>query len=125
MFLLVHLVLITSVSSYNIDILDPIALSGKSPGEHFGYSTGIQTSGSSRWVLIGAPTANVTLRDGTVGVGRGAVYNCSEGDSGYQCRQVVLDDTPAVKDEVKEGQWTGVTLSVDPKSSDAITCAHR
>ena len=55
------------------------------------------------------------------------MYNCSYGEAegGYQCRKLVLDNTPTVEREVKEGQWTGVTLSVDPITSDAITCAHR
>jgi mucosal vascular addressin cell adhesion protein 1 len=125
MLLLAHLILLTTVYSYNIDILDPIPLSGKSSGEYFGYSSALQRSGSSRWLLVGAPTANVSLRDGTTGEGWGAVYNCSEGDKGYRCQELVLDDVPAVDKEIKQGQWTGVTLSVDPVNSDAITCAHR
>ena len=75
---------------------------------------------------MGAPTATVTRREGTIGVSWGAVYNCSgEGELGFQCRQLVLDDTPPVKDEVKEGQWTGVTLALDSTTADALTCAHR
>ncbi|KAL5261999.1 hypothetical protein ACHWQZ_G007641 [Mnemiopsis leidyi] len=125
MFLLLLVTLTTSIHSYNVDVLDPLPLSGSSPGEHFGFSAGLQSSGGSRWILVGAPRANVTLRDGSEGVGWGAVYNCSRLEGGYQCIKLVLDDTPPVEREVKQGQWTGVTLSVDPITSDAITCAHR
>ena len=121
--LLLFLLLLNPAHLYNIDTTDPIKLRGPNDGEYFGYSAAIQKSGEGSWVLVGAPTANMTLSDGSVGERWGTVYNCSV--EVEQCSIVLLDTQPPQDKEVKEGQWTGATLSTNPATYDAVACAHR
>eukprot|EP00116_Pleurobrachia_bachei_P005085 sb/3465347/ len=128
MLLLLFVLLVPGATSYNVDIIDPILLqpppSAAGGEEYFGYSAAIQRSGEARsnWVLVGAPKANATLPAGQVGVGWGAVYNCTE----ERCDQVTLEkDGVLKKGEVKEGQYCGSTISTDRDTSDAVVCAHK
>ena len=127
MLLVLLVLLVSGATSYNVDTIDPILLQPppRAGGgeEYFGYSAAIQRGGEgANWVLVGAPKANATLPGGQVGVGWGAVYNCTE----EQCVQVELEkDGVLKKGEVKEGQWCGSTMSTDRDTTDAVVCAHK
>lgn len=113
------MLLIPLTTSYNIDTLDPIVILSPTRGQYFGYSSVVQ----DRWVLVGAPLANRPhLPGGGVGLGWGGVYNCS---TDATCVLLRFDEElPGLKED-KEGQWAGVSLSLDPKTNGAVTCAHR
>ncbi|XP_020038819.1 integrin alpha-4 [Castor canadensis] len=114
---------------YNVDTESALLYQGP-PGTLFGYSVVLHSHGASRWLVVGAPTAN-WLANASV-VNPGAIYKCRIGKNLRQtCEQLQLgspNGEPCGKTclEERDNQWLGVTLSRQPgENGSIVTCGHR
>ncbi|XP_075442660.1 integrin alpha-9 isoform X2 [Ascaphus truei] len=129
--LLIAVVSVTLVYSYNIDLDHPTVFQGPK-GSFFGYSVLEHYHDDTRWVLVGAPTADskysLSMKS------PGAIFKCrvhsnpekrcteldmGRGNSrGSSCGKTCKED--------RDDEWMGVSLARQSKADGSVlACAHR
>ncbi|XP_037937468.1 integrin alpha-PS1 isoform X2 [Teleopsis dalmanni] len=130
----------TLISGFNLEQRLPIIKYGPHENTYFGYAVATHTVGeynwpnNTKWLLIGAPL-DKNLQPGTNQTG--ALYKCPITQDFNDCVQVITDgrrsyDSDDVEelfvpsdDEIKEGQWLGVTVRSQGLGGKVLVCAHR
>ncbi|CAH0585673.1 unnamed protein product [Chrysodeixis includens] len=132
-----------SVTSFNLEPRIPVIKFGE-PGSYFGFSVAehltISGDGSqTSWLLVGAPLGQ-NLQPNTTK--SGALWKCGVSPSTGDCIQIITDGkrtkygkidtnlesnnlTAPYSDEIKEGQWLGVSVRSQGPGKKAAVCAHR
>ncbi|XP_049862798.1 integrin alpha-PS1 isoform X1 [Schistocerca gregaria] len=132
-------------ATFNLEARIPIIKRG-AIDSYFGYSvaehqvineaTGVI---EENWILVGAPQGE-NLQPGTNR--SGALFKCPISTRSDDCEQVVTDGKrnsdgqydssidstdlfPPLKDEIKDGQWLGVTVRSQGPGGKVMVCAHR
>ncbi|XP_044002303.1 integrin alpha-PS1 isoform X2 [Aphidius gifuensis] len=138
--LFIYLLFICEINCFNLDARIPIIKRGQ-VGSYFGYSVAeheeIDESSinNKNWILVGAPLD----QNRQPGTNRsGALWKCPLTTSTRDCTQVITDGRPRVDtkdllppglDEIKNGQWLGVTVrsqsQTQNSSGKVMVCAHR
>ncbi|XP_017090583.2 integrin alpha-PS1 isoform X1 [Drosophila bipectinata] len=146
---LVLLLTINLVVGFNLEQRLPIVKYGH-PHSHFGYSVATHSIGlapnQTNWVLVGAPLDQNRQPNTSHS---GALWRCPITQSLDDCDQVITDGrrsssgvyeitktydseilSPPASDEIKEGQWMGVTVQSNPLQPNGVggkvlVCAHR
>ncbi|XP_060662145.1 integrin alpha-PS1 isoform X1 [Drosophila nasuta] len=133
------------IECFNLEQRQPIVKYGHE-NTFFGYSLATHTIGESnwanntKWLLVGAPLdRNLQPKTNQ----SGALYKCPISTEFYDCEQVITDgrrsfngsykDTYELDDEliepsddeIKEGQWMGVTVRSQGLGGKVLVCAHR
>ncbi|XP_023726795.1 integrin alpha-PS1 isoform X2 [Cryptotermes secundus] len=127
-----------SVLTFNLESRLPVIKLGDVPGSYFGYSVAehqtvdeITNKIDGNWLLVGAPLGK-NLQPGTNH--SGALYRCPITTNVNDCEQVVTDGKrtvdsknlmPPGEDEIKDGQWLGVTVRSMGPGKKVMVCAHR
>ncbi|XP_075237654.1 multiple edematous wings [Lycorma delicatula] len=131
---------------FNLESRLPVIKRG-SEGSYFGYSVAEHQAVSDvsnkiehSWLLVGAPLGQ-NLQPNTSR--SGALWSCPLTTNEDDCSQVVtdgkrnpsdglyyntLDSTtlmPPLNDEIKDGQWLGVTVKSQGPGKKVLVCAHR
>uniref|UniRef100_A0A7N8Y8S0 Integrin alpha 4 n=1 Tax=Mastacembelus armatus TaxID=205130 RepID=A0A7N8Y8S0_9TELE len=118
--LILVLVLVHPVVGYNLDQDHSLVFSGPS-NSMFGYSVLLHRHRDHRWLVVGAPVANLSS---SVSVqSPGTVYHCNiTAESHYY----VVNCGKTCQAE-SDNQWLGVSLSRQPgdKGGHVLACAHR
>lgn len=123
--------------SFNLESRLPVIKRG-SDGTYFGYSVAEHQSISevtsqveNNWLLVGAPLGQ-NLQPGTNH--SGALWRCPLTTVQRDCVQVITDGKrtieedklmPPLDDEIKDGQWLGVTVRSQGPGRKVMVCAHR
>ncbi|XP_046437434.1 integrin alpha-PS1-like isoform X2 [Daphnia pulex] len=131
------LLLATSANGFNLEPRIPVMKNGMA-GSYFGYSVAQHQSVSAEtgailnnWLLVGAPL-DQNLQPGTNR--SGALWRCPMTTRKDDCVQVVTDGkrnirsnqlVPPLPDEIKDGQWLGVTVRSQGPGRKVLVCAHR
>ncbi|XP_060521290.1 integrin alpha-PS1-like isoform X2 [Cylas formicarius] len=138
----------TVVDCFNIEDRDPLVK--KAPddqiGSYFGFSVALHkaredsSSIADNWLLVGAPLGK-NLQPGSNF--SGALFKCPISNSDTDCVQVETDGQrledfdygdndnendglkPPGADEIKTGQWLGVSVRSQKPGGLVIVCAHR
>ncbi|XP_065559170.1 integrin alpha-PS1-like isoform X2 [Artemia franciscana] len=136
MYLIYLCYLLTLSCAFNLEPRLTIVKQG-SADSYFGYSIaehqevddlGQVTDG---WILVGAPL-DQNLQPGTNR--SGALWKCPLTTQHRDCIQVVTDGRRAISsgrlrppgsDEIKDGQWLGVTVRSQGPGKKVLVCAHR
>nr|XP_036220960.1 integrin alpha-PS1 isoform X2 [Bactrocera oleae] len=126
--------------AFNLENRLPIVKYGPHANSYFGYSIATHTVGeynwpnNTKWLLVGAPL-DKNLQPGTNQTG--ALYRCPITQTLNDCEQIITDgrrsyDSDDIEelqepsdDEIKEGQWLGVTVRSQGLGGRALVCAHR
>ncbi|XP_030379040.1 integrin alpha-PS1 isoform X2 [Scaptodrosophila lebanonensis] len=123
--------------SFNLEQRLPIVKYGPNVKAHFGYSVATHTIGEHNWpnntkcLLVGAPL-DQNLQPGTKD--SGALWKCPITQNSDDCEQIITDGRrtydddsliPQSADEIKEGQWMGVTVRSQGLGGKVLVCAHR
>lgn len=126
-----------SVLTFNLESRLPVIKIGDVSGSYFGYSVAQHqavneiSNETHNWLLVGAPLGN-NLQPGTNH--SGALYRCPVTTNFFDCEQVVTDGKrtvdsknlmPPGDDEIKDGQWLGVTVRSMGPGKKVMVCAHR
>lgn len=123
------------VAGFNLEPRIPVIKFGE-PGSYFGFSVAEHlTVGSggekTSWLLVGAPLGQ-NLQPNTTK--SGALWKCSLTSSPSDCEQIVTDGKRSIDalnlmgpqpDEIKDGQWLGVSVRSQGVGRKAVVCAHR
>ncbi|XP_041979376.1 integrin alpha-PS1 isoform X2 [Aricia agestis] len=122
------------VSSFNLEPRIPVIKFGE-PGSYFGFSVAehltISSSEKTSWLLVGAPLGQ-NLQPNTTK--SGALWKCRLTASPRDCEQIVTDGkttldsstlTGPQSNEIKNGQWLGVSVRSQGVGRKAVVCAHR
>ncbi|XP_026499697.1 integrin alpha-PS1 isoform X1 [Vanessa tameamea] len=131
------------VTSFNLEPRIPVIKFGE-PGSYFGFSVAehltIDVNNKTKsWLLVGAPLGQ-NLQPNTTK--SGALWKCSVSTSPGDCEQIVTDGkrtkygkintsldsfhlTEPHPDEIKDGQWLGVSVRSQGAGKKAVVCAHR
>lgn len=130
------LALLLGCSAFNLETRLPIFKVGRS-GAYFGYSVAQHQTIDygddikSNWLLVGAPVDN-NLQPGTNR--SGALHRCPISTYLHDCEQVITDGRRTIdsdnltrphEDELKDGQWLGVTVRSQGAGGIVMVCAHR
>ncbi|XP_053322104.1 integrin alpha-9 [Spea bombifrons] len=129
--LLLGVISLTSVYSYNIDLDHPIVFQGPN-GSFFGYSVLEHYHDDTRWVLVGAPEADSKFSSSMKTPG--AIFKCrvhsnpdrrcTELDIGRGNRKGTLCGKTCKED--RDEEWMGVSLARQTKADGSVlACAHR
>uniref|UniRef100_U5EVI2 Putative vitronectin receptor alpha subunit n=1 Tax=Corethrella appendiculata TaxID=1370023 RepID=U5EVI2_9DIPT len=129
-----------SVNCFNLENRLPIYKTGQQ-GSYFGYSIAAHVEkkydqSEQKWILVGAPLGQ-NLQPNTTK--SGALFKCPIQQNPNDCQQVITDGRrswdesddraplmePIWKEEMKDGQWLGVTLSSQGAGGKVLVCAHR
>ncbi|XP_069676356.1 integrin alpha-PS1 isoform X2 [Periplaneta americana] len=125
------------VLTFNLESRLPVIKIGDTPGSYFGYSVAEHqtidevSNEIDSWLLVGAPLGK-NLQPGTNH--SGALYRCPLTTSHNDCDQVITDGKrtvdsknlmPPGEDEIKDGQWLGVTVRSMGPGKKVLVCAHR
>ncbi|KAM4556800.1 integrin alpha-6-like [Fundulus diaphanus] len=111
------------LSAFNLDTENVLRRDGE-PKSLFGFSLAMHRQlmpQDKRMLLVGAPKAKKL--PGQKSNVTGGLYKC-EMNSGA-CTRVVFDNDEDPKNENKEDQWMGVTVSSQGPGGKVLTCAHR
>ncbi|XP_034662240.1 integrin alpha-PS1 isoform X1 [Drosophila subobscura] len=149
--LLLHMMALTAVAGFNLEQRLPLIKYGH-PHSHFGYSVATHTIGeanaanNTKCLLVGAPLDHNRQPNTSHS---GALWKCPITQSFDDCEQVITDGrrssrgvyeinkpydsevlSPPSSDEIKEGQWMGVTVRSNPLQANGsggkvLVCAHR
>ncbi|XP_028992616.1 integrin alpha-4 [Betta splendens] len=121
------LVLVHLAAGYNLDERHSLEFSGPA-SSMFGFSVLLHLHEDHRWLIVGAPVAN--LSSGRSGSARspGALYRCSITEETHSCQRLPAD-TPAncgkTCEAERDEQWLGVSLSGQPgHNGQILACAH-
>ncbi|XP_063705337.1 integrin alpha-PS1 [Culicoides brevitarsis] len=134
----------TFVTPFNFENRLPILKQGQA-GSYFGYSIAEhvelvkdrsgRVTDERKWLLVGAPLGeNLQPRTNR----SGALFKCPLTQNRRDCEQVITDGyrldentggpskilDPPYDDEIKDGQWMGVTVRSQGKGN-VLVCAHR
>ncbi|CAB0016873.1 unnamed protein product [Nesidiocoris tenuis] len=126
------------VNCFNFDARLPIIKRG-GHGTYFGFSVAehiisqdkASVSLEDSWLLIGAPLDQNAQPNTNRS---GALWQCPLTTLHTDCRQVITDGKrdidndnliPPQKDELKDGQWLGVTVRTQGQGGKVLVCAHR
>lgn len=137
------LCILYSVSCFNLEPRIPVIKYGEA-GSYFGFSvaehiTFNQDGSQTSWLLVGAPL-DQNLQPNTTK--SGALWKCSLSPDTNDCEQIITDGkrteygtinttldsdhlSGPYSDEIKEGQWLGVTVRSQGPGKKAVVCAHR
>ncbi|XP_034489555.1 integrin alpha-PS1 isoform X2 [Drosophila innubila] len=130
------LCMIAPIICFNLEQRQPLIKYGH-PNSYFGYSLATHTIGEYNWpnntkcLLVGAPLDQNRQPNTNES---GALYRCPISTNFDDCEQVITDgrryyDTddliPPSSDEIKEGQWMGVTVRSQGLGGKVLVCAHR
>ncbi|XP_030754239.1 integrin alpha-PS1-like isoform X2 [Sitophilus oryzae] len=149
-FVIVLVCLVQLFSCFNIENRDPYVKKGPDSGinSYFGFSVALHMTKensnniANNWILVGAPKGQ-NLQPGTNQ--SGALYKCPITTADNDCIQVETDghrtqlegfdygeeddDTSSLSlpgtDEIKDGQWLGVTVKSQKPGGLVMVCAHR
>ncbi|XP_054088332.1 integrin alpha-PS1 isoform X1 [Zeugodacus cucurbitae] len=135
--------------AFNLENRLPIVKYGPHANSYFGYSIATHTVGefnwpnNTKWLLVGAPL-DKNLQPGTNQTG--ALYRCPITQTLNDCEQIITDGRRSPyglyeptydsdsdieelqepsNDEIKEGQWLGVTVRSQGLGGKVLVCAHR
>ncbi|XP_067003096.1 integrin alpha-PS1 isoform X2 [Anabrus simplex] len=125
------------VLSFNLEHRIPIIKRGERDS-YFGYSVAQHQSVDEgppnrvqSWLLVGAPLG----QNEQPGTNRsGALFKCPITSRVNDCTQVITDGKrtigsdelqPPLHDEIKDGQWLGVTVRSQGAGGKVMVCAHR
>ncbi|XP_063973900.1 integrin alpha-PS1 isoform X1 [Diachasmimorpha longicaudata] len=133
---------VISTSGFNLEPRIPVIKRGVS-GSYFGYSVAEHQDDSENnvksWILVGAPLD----QNRQPGTNRsGALWQCPLTTTTSDCTQVITDgrltedglNDPNIEsdelispgnDEIKDGQWLGVTVRSQGVGGKVMVCAHR
>ncbi|XP_045772971.1 integrin alpha-PS1 isoform X1 [Maniola jurtina] len=139
----IFLCILYCVTSFNLEPRIPVIKFGE-PGSYFGFSVAehltIGSNGENiSWLLVGAPLGQ-NLQPNTTK--SGALWKCRVSPSPEDCEQIVTDGkrtkygkintsldsshlTGPHSDEIKDGQWLGVSVRSQGAGKKAVVCAHR
>ncbi|XP_026327336.1 integrin alpha-PS1 isoform X2 [Hyposmocoma kahamanoa] len=133
------LFILHSVTSFNLEPRIPVLKFGDE-GSYFGFSVAEHMTIENRtrnivdktsWLLVGAPLGQ-NLQPNTTR--SGALWKCPLTSPLDDCIQVVTDGKRSVEssrlsaphqDEIKDGQWLGVSVRSQGAGGIAVVCAHR
>ncbi|XP_050530461.1 integrin alpha-PS1 isoform X2 [Daktulosphaira vitifoliae] len=126
-----------TVLGFNLETRLPIVKHGHY-GSYFGYSVAghqsfdeLKGQVENSWILVGAPL-DQNLQPGTNQ--SGALWKCPLTTWYDDCEQVVTDGkrtidskhlAPPLAEEIKDGQWLGVTVRSQGRGGKVMVCAHR
>ncbi|XP_060803128.1 integrin alpha-PS1 [Amyelois transitella] len=124
-----------SATSFNLEPRIPVIKYGAS-GSYFGFSVAEHVTFNSdgtntSWLLVGAPLGQ-NLQPNTTR--SGALWKCGLSPAVRDCEQVVTDGKTRSEDsalsnphpeEIKNGQWLGVSVRSQGPGMKAVVCAHR
>lgn len=128
--------LIPSIFCFNLEQRQPLIKYGHQ-NSYFGYSLATHTIGEYNWpnntkcLLVGAPLDRNRQPSTNES---GALYMCPISTNFDDCEQVITDGrrsydvddlVPPSSDEIKEGQWMGVTVRSQGLGGKVLVCAHR
>ncbi|XP_073236240.1 integrin alpha-4-like [Porites lutea] len=130
---------VRKISGFNLDSSSPIIYEGPLQSKMFGYSLATHSYSGKQWLLVGAPSSNVTsLSSSETFVNYGAIFKCEYKPGSKECTEILLDNQPlkteeltlsnrtiAVETEVKTNQWLGATLYSTGENGRVVTCAPR
>ncbi|XP_014367387.2 integrin alpha-PS1 isoform X1 [Papilio machaon] len=138
-----YLCILHSAFSFNLEPRIPVIKYGEK-GSYFGFSvaehlTINSTSGDkTSWLLVGAPLGQ-NLQPNTTR--SGALWRCRLTPALGDCEQIITDGktkygkidktldsytlTAPYEDEIKDGQWLGVSVRSQGPGRKAVVCAHR
>uniref|UniRef100_A0A7N8YKK1 Integrin alpha 4 n=1 Tax=Mastacembelus armatus TaxID=205130 RepID=A0A7N8YKK1_9TELE len=123
--LILVLVLVHPVVGYNLDQDHSLVFSGPS-NSMFGYSVLLHRHRDHRWLVVGAPVANLSS---SVSVqSPGTVYHCNITTPELSvCICVDVVNCGKTCQAESDNQWLGVSLSRQPgdKGGHVLACAHR
>ncbi|KAK2840066.1 hypothetical protein Q5P01_013806 [Channa striata] len=115
-----------SSAGYNLDQDHSIRFNGPH-SSMFGYSVLLHSHNDHRWLVVGAPVANVLSSPSVRSPG--AIYSCNITDELHHCRHMHADVQNCGKtcEAENDHQWLGVSLSRQPGDSGGhvLACAHR
>ncbi|XP_055910132.1 integrin alpha-PS1 isoform X2 [Eupeodes corollae] len=124
---------------FNLENRLPIVKYGDS-STYFGYSIATHVIGeynipnNTKWLLVGAPLGKNLQPQSNHS---GALFKCPITQSRNDCEQIITDGrrsydsddieelSPPSDDEIKEGQWLGVTVRSQGLGGKVLVCAHR
>ncbi|XP_017140366.1 integrin alpha-PS1 isoform X2 [Drosophila miranda] len=132
---------LSEVCGFNLEQRLPLIKYGH-PHSHFGYSVATHTIGeansanNTKCLLVGAPLDHNRQPNTSHS---GALWRCPITQRFDDCEQVITDGrrsydsevlSPPSSDEIKEGQWMGVTVRSNPLQANGsggkvLVCAHR
>ncbi|XP_068633179.1 integrin alpha-PS1-like isoform X2 [Battus philenor] len=129
------LCILHKAAGFNLEPRIPVIKHGET-GSYFGFSVaehltinntnGLKTS----WLLVGAPLGQ-NLQPNTTR--SGALWKCRLSPAVRDCEQIITDGktldsytlTAPYEDEIKDGQWLGVSVRSQGPGRKAVVCAHR
>lgn len=123
--LILVLGLVCPAVGYSLDQDHSLEFSGP-PSSMFGYSVLLHRHRGHRWLVVGAPVAN--LSTSPLLQSPGAVYYCSITAESRQCHLMPADVQTCGKtcEAESDHQWLGVSLSRQPgDNGHVLACAHR
>ncbi|CAH4026827.1 unnamed protein product [Pieris brassicae] len=137
------LCILYSVCSFNLEPRIPVIKFGEE-GSYFGFSvaehlTITNENDKTSWLLVGAPLGQ-NLQPNTTK--SGALWKCRLSTALRDCEQIVTDGKRTKygkinttldsyhlsgphPDEIKDGQWLGVSVRSQGPGKKAVVCAHR
>ncbi|XP_072949294.1 integrin alpha-PS1 isoform X2 [Epargyreus clarus] len=129
------LCILHSASSFNLEPRIPVIKYGEF-GSYFGFSvaehiTFNKNGDKTSWLLVGAPLGQ-NLQPNTTK--SGALWKCGLTPAVRDCQQIVTDGKRTLDshqlsgphpDEIKDGQWLGVSVRSQGPGKKAVVCAHR
>ncbi|XP_050439552.1 integrin alpha-PS1 isoform X2 [Adelges cooleyi] len=135
--LVVYCTIIRWAHGFNLEVRLPIVKHGHF-GSYFGYSVAghqsfddLKGQVENSWILVGAPL-DQNLQPKTNQ--SGALWKCPLTTLHEDCEQVVTDGkrtidsknlAPPLAEEIKDGQWLGVTVRSQGSGGKVMVCAHR
>ncbi|KAK0076160.1 hypothetical protein PV325_005802 [Microctonus aethiopoides] len=131
------LLIVYGALGFNLESRIPIVKHGM-PGSYFGYSIAEHQelvedpdAKTISWLLVGAPLGQ-NKQPGTNK--SGALWKCPLTTYTNDCTQVITDGRLSIDsdelippgiDEIKDGQWLGVTVRSQGAGGKVMVCAHR
>ncbi|KAH8396013.1 hypothetical protein KR222_001885, partial [Zaprionus bogoriensis] len=134
--LLAAVCLVAPSLCFNLEQRQPLIKYGHQHS-YFGYSLATHTIGeynlpnNTKCLLVGAPLDRNRQPNTNES---GALYRCPISTDFNDCEQVITDGRrsydvddliPPSNDEIKEGQWMGVTVRSQGLGGKVLVCAHR
>ncbi|XP_072252673.1 integrin alpha-4 [Leuresthes tenuis] len=120
------LVLVCPGTGYSLDQEHSIEFSGP-PSSMFGYSVLLHRHNAKKWLVVGAPVANVSSSPSVQSPG--AVFRCDITTKPHDCHQMPAEASNCGKtcEAESDHQWLGVSLSRQPAENGGhvLACAHR
>ncbi|XP_049873202.1 integrin alpha-PS1 isoform X2 [Pectinophora gossypiella] len=128
------LCILHSAASFNLEPRIPVIKLGEA-GSYFGFSVAehltVNENVNTSWLLVGAPLGQ-NLQPNTNR--SGALWKCGLTSAVGDCEQIITDGKRTLdskhlsgphQDEIKDGQWLGVSVRSQGPGRKAVVCAHR